>query len=181
LRRAFNRAIIERRNDYPLAEPEIRIRQARSEQKLVEQLRGQLDRIRIDADRTQRGLAPYDYSESYSPSDSLAGRAELRTKFAALDKTQRLTALADPKVRKAVLEQLAFASGMTPTEHADLFRMEIEERFAPQLKELKDAEHAVEQTKLALDSVDRALGNELQSIGQPVTEPPPKVPSDQWA
>jgi hypothetical protein len=178
------RAQIEKRTDFPLAEPQVRLSMARAEQKTLEKLRADLAKVQIERIKRDNELQPFSYHNTgplTSPADSLAGRAELRTVFRSLDLNARREALQDRDMRRAILEQPGFASGISAKEHADIYRAERESRFANELKELADTDLALEQVNVALETVMKAVESEIKNVGAPVVEPPPKTPSNEWA
>jgi hypothetical protein len=179
-----NRAIAERRTDYPIPEPDMRLRLARDEQKKLAALKENLEKVKRDAVVKQHSLSPFDYASTgpyTSPSDSLQGRAEIRRAFAVLDANGRKTALQDARVRKAVVEGPGFMSGLSDIEQQNIWDNELELKFAPELQELRDADYAIAQVETSIKAVEEAVERELKAIGQPVVETTPKAPSKEWA
>jgi hypothetical protein len=177
-----NRNIAEKLN-MPVAEPQVRAAKARAAQRQLKTLADKLAQIEINRLKHENGdLVPYRYDGNPSePSRSLAGRAELRRVFRELDPTQRREALQDEQFRSAILEMPAAVSGMSRTEHADLFRAEREAKFGAELKAVADGKDAIESAREALAGVSEAFAEELRTIGESVEEQPAPKPNKEWA
>jgi hypothetical protein len=183
-----NRAILQaeaERKTPLLPEPQVRIAQARREQKQLRDVEQQIRQIEGESALWRiETFKPFDHSweaGKREPRRAFQGRAELRAVFARLDPEQRAAALKREEFKAAILEMPPQASGMSEAEYNLLERLILEERFAPELKVAADTREAIDSVREAKRTVEIALENELKSIGEPVVEKPPPAPSNTWA
>jgi hypothetical protein len=104
--------------------------------------------------------------------------AEMRSMARAMSPEQRNQLMKDdPDFREAVLSAKPWLSGMEASLHSELYKQALETRYGPRLKELDEGIDAGSRALEVHATVERAIGNELVTVGEaaPVIPPEDKV------
>jgi hypothetical protein len=181
VRHEQNRAVLTAKaaNKPPLIpEPAVRQKLAREQQRKLAQLHHEVGKAADEIFLARAKLSPFDYGSDIAPA---LRRQELRSLLRGMDDKQRRAAMLNVEFRKAALEMPGLASNMPDSTLAELRQEQINARFPQEIAGLDEATQAVEVTRLALKTAERAVSAELIQSGTTVAEPSAPSEVKPWA